>query len=54
VVPSIIDTPANRSAMPNANTGSWLQPDEIAEVVAFLAGDTAQIVTGSAISLSRV
>lgn len=53
VVPTVIDTPANREAMPDASRESWLDPMEIAEVVAFLASDAAEIVTGAAIPLSR-
>ena len=37
VLPTVIDTPANRSAMPNANRSSRLLPKEVAEVVLFLA-----------------
>lgn len=53
VVPTVIDTPANRTAMPDASRERWLHPREIADVVAFLAGDAAEIVTGAAIPLSR-
>lgn len=53
VVPTVIDTPANRDAMPDASRESWLQPRQIADVVAFLASDAAEIVTGAAIPLSR-
>jgi NAD(P)-dependent dehydrogenase (short-subunit alcohol dehydrogenase family) len=53
IVPSIIDTPANRAAMPGADTTTWLPPDDIADVVAFLAGAAAGVVTGSAINLAR-
>ncbi|MBI4420850.1 MAG: SDR family oxidoreductase [Gemmatimonadetes bacterium] len=53
IVPSVIDTPANRKAMPNADTLTWLEPEEIAAVIGFLAGDDAAIVTGSAINLAR-
>lgn len=53
IVPSIIDTPANRSAMPEADTNGWLAPEAIADVVAFLSGEAAGIVTGSAINLSK-
>jgi NAD(P)-dependent dehydrogenase (short-subunit alcohol dehydrogenase family) len=53
IVPSIIDTAANRAAMPRADTSGWLKPEEIAEVVAFLAGDAAAPVTGTAVNLSR-
>lgn len=53
IVPSIIDTAANRAAMPRADTSVWLKPEEIAEVVVFLAGDAAGAVTGTAVNLSR-
>lgn len=53
IAPSIIDTPANREAMPDDDTGNWLLPEEIAAVVAFLAGDAARIVTGSVLALSK-
>ncbi len=53
IVPSILDTPANRAAMPAADTASWLPPEQVADVVAFLAGERAGLVTGSAINLAR-
>ncbi len=53
IVPSIIDTPANRAAMPGADLTTWLKPEEIADVVTFLASDAAGVVTGSAVNLSR-
>jgi len=53
IVPSTIDTPANRKAMPEADTSTWLAPDEIAEVIAFLGSDGAAAVTGTAVNLSR-
>ena len=53
IVPTVIDTEANRKANPGADTSTWLKPEEIAEVVAFLAGDAAGIVSGSAINLTR-
>jgi NAD(P)-dependent dehydrogenase (short-subunit alcohol dehydrogenase family) len=53
IVPSIIDTPANRAAMPNADRSTWLDPAAIAGVVTFLAGEAADIVTGTAVNLSR-
>ena len=53
IIPSIIDTPANRAAMPGADTTTWLPPEEIAEVVAFLGSPGAGVVTGSAINLAR-
>lgn len=53
IVPSIIDTAANRAAMPQADRSTWLDPAEIARVIAFLASDAAAIVTGTAVNLSR-
>lgn len=52
ILPSIIDTPQNRTAMPKADVGKWVTPDQIAEVVAFLLSDAASGVTGAAIPIS--
>jgi NAD(P)-dependent dehydrogenase (short-subunit alcohol dehydrogenase family) len=49
VLPSIIDTPANRRSMPDADFSKWPKPEEIARVVLFLAGDDAKLVNGAAI-----
>lgn len=53
VAPEIIDTPANRNAMPDADRSTWLDPADIARVVVFLAGDEARIVTGSVVRLGQ-
>ena len=53
LVPTVIDTPANRKASPTADVSTWLQPGEIAEVVHFLATDGASAVSGGAINLYR-
>ena len=53
VAPSTIDTEANRRAMPDADRSSWLQPAEIAEVIAFLLSDAAGIVTGNVLGLEK-
>lgn len=53
VVPTTIDTPANRRSMPDADRSSWLAPQEIARVMRFLASDDASIVTGAALTLGR-
>jgi NAD(P)-dependent dehydrogenase (short-subunit alcohol dehydrogenase family) len=53
IVPTTIDTPANRAAMPDADMSTWLAPAAMAEVILWLAGDAAGIVTGTAIMLSR-
>lgn len=49
ILPSIIDTPANRTAMPNAKHEIWPRPDQIARVVAFLASEEAELINGAAI-----
>jgi len=49
VVPSIIDTPANRAAMPDADHGSWPQVADIARAYLFLASPGAHLVSGAAI-----
>ena len=47
VLPSTIDTPANRRAMPEADFSKWVKPSEIARVILFLAGPDARIVSGA-------
>ncbi len=47
VLPSTIDTPANRASMPNADFGKWVSPQELAEVILFLVSDAASAVTGA-------
>jgi NAD(P)-dependent dehydrogenase (short-subunit alcohol dehydrogenase family) len=47
VLPSIIDTPANRASMPQADFGKWVRPQELAEVILFLASGAASAVTGA-------
>jgi NAD(P)-dependent dehydrogenase (short-subunit alcohol dehydrogenase family) len=49
VLPSIIDTEANRRAMPNSDFAKWPKPQDIAEVVLFLASDAACVIHGAAI-----
>jgi NAD(P)-dependent dehydrogenase (short-subunit alcohol dehydrogenase family) len=52
VLPSIIDTAANRASMPNADFAKWVQPQELAEVILFLASDAASAVTGALIPVA--
>jgi NAD(P)-dependent dehydrogenase (short-subunit alcohol dehydrogenase family) len=49
ILPSIIDTPANRSAMPSADFATWPKPEDIARVIVFLASDNAKVIHGAAI-----
>jgi NAD(P)-dependent dehydrogenase (short-subunit alcohol dehydrogenase family) len=47
VLPSIIDTAANRASMPKADFAKWVTPQELAEVILFLTSDAASAVTGA-------
>lgn len=47
VLPSIIDTPANRADMPKADFAAWVSPDDLAAVILFLASEEARAVTGA-------
>jgi NAD(P)-dependent dehydrogenase (short-subunit alcohol dehydrogenase family) len=49
ILPSIIDTPANRSAMPKAEFSKWPKPWEVAPVILFLASDDAKLLHGASI-----
>jgi NAD(P)-dependent dehydrogenase (short-subunit alcohol dehydrogenase family) len=49
VLPSTIDTPENRSAMPKADTDKWVKPEEMAKVILFLASNAASEIHGAAI-----
>jgi NAD(P)-dependent dehydrogenase (short-subunit alcohol dehydrogenase family) len=49
VLPSIIDTAANRKAMPNADFSKWPKPQEIAQVILFLCAEEARLIHGAAI-----
>ena len=49
VLPSIIDTPMNRAAMPDAKVERWVQPDDLANVLLFLASEEARAVSGAAV-----
>ena len=53
ILPSIIDTPVNRSAMPDADTSDWVQPEAIADVILFLASMAARSISGALIPVSR-
>jgi NAD(P)-dependent dehydrogenase (short-subunit alcohol dehydrogenase family) len=52
VLPSTIDTAANRASMPKADFGKWVTPEELANVILFLASDAASAVTGALLPVS--
>jgi NAD(P)-dependent dehydrogenase (short-subunit alcohol dehydrogenase family) len=52
VLPSTIDTAANRASMPNADFEKWVTPEELANVILFLASDAASAVTGALLPVS--
>jgi NAD(P)-dependent dehydrogenase (short-subunit alcohol dehydrogenase family) len=49
ILPSIIDTAANRAAVPNADFSKWPRPEDIAKVVLFLSSDDARVIHGASI-----
>jgi NAD(P)-dependent dehydrogenase (short-subunit alcohol dehydrogenase family) len=52
VLPSIIDTPANRADMPKADFAAWVAPQDLAAVMLFLASEEARAVTGALIPVT--
>jgi len=52
VLPTILDTPENRAAMPGVDVTGWVRPEDAARVIAFLASEDAVAVSGAAIPLS--
>ena len=49
ILPSVIDTPANRAAEPDADYSKWVQPAKIAKVIRFLVSDDCSVTSGAAI-----
>ncbi|HSB80546.1 MAG TPA: SDR family NAD(P)-dependent oxidoreductase [Candidatus Methylomirabilis sp.] len=49
ILPSVIDTPANRKAMPKADHSPWVKPEEIARVLLFLCSEAAREISGASI-----
>ncbi|MNL69268.1 2-dehydro-3-deoxy-D-gluconate 5-dehydrogenase [compost metagenome] len=47
VLPSVLDTPENRQAMPDADATRWVSLDALADVILFLASDAARAVQGA-------
>ncbi|MEM5451439.1 SDR family NAD(P)-dependent oxidoreductase [Paraburkholderia guartelaensis] len=52
ILPGIIDTPQNRNDMPDADFSRWVRPEEIANVILFLASEAASGVTGALIPVT--
>ena len=52
VLPSIIDTPENRSAMPKSDPTRWVKAADLAAVIAFLASDAARAIHGAAVPVT--
>ena len=53
VAPDVIDTPANRRSMPDADPAGWLDPAEIARVIGFLTSEAGGVVNGAVLTLTR-
>ena len=51
VVPSTIDTPQNRESMPNADYSKWVQPEEIADAILFLASEKLRSISGISLDI---
>jgi NAD(P)-dependent dehydrogenase (short-subunit alcohol dehydrogenase family) len=49
ILPSTIDTPANRKAMPTADASRWVSPESLCEVVGFLLSEASRDVSGAAL-----
>lgn len=54
VLPTIIDTPENRAAMPDADPAKWVAPADLANVIVFLASDAARAVHGAAVPVTSL
>ena len=52
VLPTIIDTPDNRTAMPDADPSRWVAPEDLAKVITFLASDDARAIHGASIPVT--
>jgi len=50
-LPGTMDTPANRKSMPNADFSKWLKPEDVADLVLWLADERAGHITGATIPI---
>jgi len=51
LLPAMLDTPANRAGMPDADFSKWVKPDDIANLMLHLASDSGKAISGEAISV---
>ena len=51
ILPSTIDTPANRAAMPKVDSSRWVKPESIAKLLVFLVSDAAADTSGAVIPI---
>ena len=54
VLPTIIDTPENRAAMPDADPSRWIAPADLANVILFLASNAARAIHGAALPVTAL
>jgi NAD(P)-dependent dehydrogenase (short-subunit alcohol dehydrogenase family) len=54
ILPGTMDTPANRKAMPGADTSKWVQPASVASLIAWLASEAGKDVNGAVIPVYGV
>jgi NAD(P)-dependent dehydrogenase (short-subunit alcohol dehydrogenase family) len=54
VLPTVIDTPENRAAMPEADARRWVAPGDLANVIVFLASDAARAIHGAALPVTAL
>jgi NAD(P)-dependent dehydrogenase (short-subunit alcohol dehydrogenase family) len=52
VLPSVIDTPLNRSDMPDADFSSWVSPQQLSDILCFLLSAKADAITGALIPVT--
>ena len=54
VLPTVLDTPENRAAMPEADPARWVAPQDLASVICFLASDGARAIHGAALPVTAL